>query len=451
MKTKLLSGVVALGLTACGGGVSPDDRVVPTAVEARITAQALPTSQTEVVVMLRSDVTVQEVSTRYGATVVDRFGQRPIYRLSFPTVVATSNALSQMQRDPTIRFAERNYESQAPEARQQLVWAVGGSEQVYGSQWVPEAIALRQAHALSTGSGVRVAVLDTGIDLTHPALAPRLAQAPGGGVLGYDFVDFDADPSEVGRTGDLGFGHGTHVAGLVALTAPNATLMPVRVLDQAGRGNAWVLAEALMWAIDPDGNPATDDGARVINLSLGTVRPTRLLDIAIELATCSDDDDNDGGIDYSDPGFAKDVERCNQLHGAVVMAAAGNSGSATERQYPAAEAAEGQLAITASTANQTLAAFSNSGPWVQLAAPGYRVVSTVPGGGYGTWSGTSMATPIATGVAALVLARNPDWKPVDVTKRLLDRSARLCDRTTLRALHAFGAVADFVPADPICR
>jgi subtilisin family serine protease len=73
----------------------------------------------------------------------------------------------------------------------------------------------------------------------------------------------------------------------------------------------------------------------------------------------------------------------------------------------------------------------------------------VPGGGYGVWSGTSMATPLASGVAALVKARNPDWKPVDVTKRLEDRSALLCG-TTLRRVDAAGAVNDQVPPDVAC-
>ena len=71
----------------------------------------------------------------------------------------------------------------------------------------------------------------------------------------------------MGTAANLGFGHGTHVAGLVALTAPDAKIVPYRVLDENGEGNVWVLAEALLRAIDPDGNPAKDDGAHVINIS----------------------------------------------------------------------------------------------------------------------------------------------------------------------------------------
>lgn len=406
----------------------------------------------DIVVMLASSaVDAGVVAATVGATVVDRFGQRPIYRLRLPASASLDAALATLRRDVRVRFAENNVIGETPTSRDQYVWAIGGDAGAYAAQWVPQALALPQAHALATGSGVRVAVLDTGLDTTHPAFAGRLARRGDGSLLGRDFVDDDADPSEGGVEADRGWGHGTHVAGLVALAAPDARLMPVRVLDSAGRGNVWVLAEALLWAVDPDGNPATDDGARVINLSLGTTRPTRLLNSAVELATCSNDDDNEDFDDYSDVGFAADRERCNLRPGVVVMGAAGNGGSATERQYPAAEAAEGQLAVTAVDERSQLASFANRGAWVQLAAPGDRVLSPIPGGRYATWSGTSMAAPLASGVAALVLQRQPDWKPVDVTKRLLDRSVALCGGATLRGLHAAGAVADFVPVDPVCR
>jgi subtilisin family serine protease len=118
------------------------------------------------------------------------------------------------------------------------------------------------------GAGIKVAVLDTGIDLTHPAFAGKL-------LPGYDFVDGDSDPTEVPcsptpcSTTSVAFGHGTHVAGLIALVAPSAKIIPYRVLDVNGEGNAWVLAEALARAVV--------DGADVINMSLGTATRTRVL------------------------------------------------------------------------------------------------------------------------------------------------------------------------------
>lgn len=446
----LLGGLAAVALAACGGGGDAGVRTPEGAASAPPSAgsDAAPLGN-EIIVMLAPGVAIQDVAAAYGAGVIDQFGKRPIWRLRLAGGASLDGTLEAMRADARVRFAEPNAESETPEGRRLVVWAVGGDAVSYGTQWAPGAIALSQAHALGTGAGMRVAVLDTGIDANHPALAPKLARAAGGTLLGADFVDGDSDPAEGGSSADAGWGHGTHVAGLVALAAPDARLMPARVLDAAGRGNVWVLAEALMWAVDPDANPATDDGAHVVNISLGTLTETRLLNTAIELATCSDDDDDEDDDDYSDPGFDDDRRRCDGFYGAVVMAAAGNGASATEQHYPAAEAAEGQLAISATTPGNRIASFANRGAWVQLAAPGEQIISTMPGGGYATWSGTSMATPLASGVAALVLARNPDWKPVDVTKRLQDRSKTLC-ATTLRGLHAHGAVADFVPPDAAC-
>lgn len=195
----------------------------------------------------------------------------------------------------------------------------------------------------------------------------------------------DDDPGEVGTYGqDPAYGHGTHVAGIVVLTAPEASLMPVRVLDRDGVGNIWVLAEAPIYAVDPDNNPATPDGANVINMSLGTLRPTNLLAEIVAEVTCGhgeqddDEDDEDG--------------RCSGAAGydVVVVAAAGNRGTAIA-EYPAAEQQPGLLAVAASTQGDELADFSSYGAWVSVAAPGANILSSVPGDGYGTWSGTSMA------------------------------------------------------------
>lgn len=441
-RTHWAAALSALALAACGGGGDGgEDAALAPGSHAGIGQ--------DVVLMLRPGADVHAVAAAYRATALDQFGKRPIWRLRLSAGESLDATLSAMRTDTRIVFAEGNAQSETPEGRKAVVWAVGGDAGSYGTQWAPDALALSQAHALSTGTGVRIAVLDTGIDAAHPALAPRLARTAGGALLGHDFVDDDSDPAEAGSPADLGWGHGTHVAGLVALAAPGARLMPARVLDAAGRGNAWVLAEALLWAVDPDGNPATDDGAHIVNLSLGTLAETRLLNTAVELATCSDDDDDEDNDDYTGPGFEDDQRRCENFQGTVVMAAAGNGASGSEKHYPAAEAAAGQLAITATNRSHRVASFANFGAWIQLAAPGEQVISTMPGGGYATWSGTSMATPLASGVAALVLARDLGWKPLDVVKRLQDRSQRLCG-STLRGLHAHGAVADFVPPDATC-
>src|SRR6185369_11873982 len=185
---------------------------------------------------------------------------------------------------------------------------------------------------------------------------------------------------------------------------------PIRVLDSKGIGNTWVLAEALAYAVDPDGNPATHDGADVINLSLSTLRRTRLLKSVLD-KVCGD-----GSLGADDfPAVGNE--------NLVVVAAAGNGGDFVE-QYPAAEGTGGLIAVGASTQQDQLATFSTRGSWIRVAAPGQGITSTVPGGGFGTWSGTSMAAPLVAAEAALIHARFPtlrNTKIVDHIEKTGDR------------------------------
>ncbi|MFC3149206.1 S8 family serine peptidase [Piscinibacterium candidicorallinum] len=434
-------------LVACGGGGGAGAAPSPPAPAPVPAPAPSATVADEVVVQLLTGQRIADLASAYDLTVVDQFGKRPIWRLRTRPGTNIDALVTRLRADARVRFAEANAESETPESRHLVPWAVGGDAGTYATQWAPEAI--RLASAQNQGAGIRVAVLDTGIDLTHPALASRLARTASGALLGRDFVDDDADPSEGGTPAQPGFGHGTHVSGLVSLVAPQARIMPVRVLDERGRGNLWVLSEALGWAVDPDGDPNTDDGAHVINLSLATTRPTTLLQVATAIANCDFSDDEDD-IDYSDPGFDDDRVRCANRFAAVVAAAAGNAGSATELQYPAAEAVPGSISVTASAQNRSLSPLANRGPWVEIAAPGDRIISTFPGGGYATWSGTSMATPLVAGTATLVLASRPtprDLLPQDVTARLLARSGRLCG-STIPALDAGSAANDTSPPPP---
>jgi len=154
--------------------------------------------------------------------------------------------------------------------------------------------------------------------------------------------------------------------------------------------------------------------------------------------------------DYTDPGYDADKARCAAHGGAVITAAAGNEGNEQAKEYPAAEGVYGLLPVGASAANHRLADFSNSGSWVDVAAPGDHITSTVPGGQYGTWSGTSMASPLAAGVAALVRARSPKLMPVDVTKRIENSGAQLCGNTNIVQIDALAAVKNKAAPDLSC-
>jgi subtilisin family serine protease len=175
-----------------------------------------------------------------------------------------------------------------------------------------------------------------------------------------DNVDQDGDSIV-----DEGYGHGTFVAGIVALVAPGARILPQRVLDSDGRGNVFTVAEAVYDSVA--------EGADVINMSFGTTGAveSKVLTEALKAAAKA---------------------------GVVLVAAAGNDGSRV-KHYPAA--VDGVLSVGALDAGGTgLAPFSARGDWVDLAAPGQDVTSMLPCG-YGTWSGTSMAAPFVAGAAAL--------------------------------------------------
>ncbi|NJM06161.1 S8 family serine peptidase [Candidatus Gracilibacteria bacterium] len=381
----------------------------------------------EIVIKLFGSSDLAAVATQYNLALppLDQFGTRPIYRLRISDGMGPEEKATELLGDARIEFAEPNFLAQTPEGRGgRKRWAIGESEQGYAEQWSPSKIRLAEASTVNSGSGITVAVLDTGVDRNHPRLSQRLLN-------GFDFVDFDDDPSEEGVYGvDFGYGHGTHVAGLVALVAPDAQILPVRVLDTEGVGNIWVLTEGLLYAIDPDGNPATDDGAQVINMSLGTLRRTELLDRIIAEVSCassSDDDDDDNGLadDDDDDGGDDDDARCQRTGGAVVIAAAGNGGNQVP-QYPAGEGVAGSLAVAASTASDRLASFSTHGAWVKISAPGDDIISSVPDDSYGTWSGTSMAAPHVAGVAALVRAQQPTLNATAVVDKLVLSAQPIC-------------------------
>jgi len=362
----------------------------------------------EVILKLVRSTDLTSVASDYALDLIplDQFGSRPIFRMLITDDASPPDRATELSADSRVVYAEPNFIGRAPEGVQRISWPKGEESKDFQEQWAAGILRLPEAHRVTRGAGVTVAVLDTGVDPAHPQLAGRLVQ-------GFDFVDNDLDPSEVGTAAaNPNYGHGTHVAGLIALVAPEASIMPLRVLDADGVGDIWVLAEALAFAINPDGNLQTADGADVINLSLSTTYRTDLLTEIVAAVTCEEDDDAGEDDDcLVGPG----------QHGAVVVAAAGNSGSSTP-EYPAAEGVIGLLAVAASTPEDTLASFSNFGSWVHVAAPGENILSSVPNGEYAVWSGTSMSTPLVAGEAALVRAANPGYDAPAVVGQIISKT-----------------------------
>ncbi|WP_216319104.1 S8 family serine peptidase [Deinococcus aestuarii] len=277
------------------------------------------------------------------------------------------------------------------------MWAGGARSMWAGGTYalVPEntapfkQILLEKAHALAPGlgAGVKVAVIDTGIDLAHPAFIDSLAPA----TEWKDYVGNDALPQEQGVLGVGGHGHGTAVAGIVLQVAPLATILPIRVLDSDGAGDTDHVASAIYYAVEK--------GARVINLSLGSVTKSDVIEQAVKYAT----------------------EKKNVL----VVSSAGNDNAKTIT-FPAQHASDGadgerSLSVGSVNALDLKSSFSNyQKDRLELMAPGENIFTAGPDGLLVSWSGTSMAAPIVAGGLALALGQTLAVPLKDVTKKMAE-------------------------------
>lgn len=288
-------------------------------------------------------------------------------------VTLPEKAALALKNNPNISFVEEDA----------AVYATAQS-----TPWGVTHINADKAHAANvTGSGVKVAVLDTGIDASHPDLNVK------GGV---SFVS--GEPS--GLTD--GNGHGTHVAGTVAAlnntagvlgVAYNAELYAVKVLSASGSGTLSGIAQGIEWAIANDMD--------VINMSLGGSTGSTALEQA------------------SDNAYAS---------GIVVVAAAGNSGSKGKRNtigYPAKYSSV--IAVGAVDSNNNRASFSSVGSELEVMAPGVSILSTTPGNSYSSFNGTSMASPHVAGAAALIKAKYPSLSASQIRDRLKNSTTPLGD------------------------
>jgi serine protease len=253
-----------------------------------------------------------------------------------------------------------------------------GTDPLRTQQWDMTKIRVGDAWQKSTGAGVTVAVIDTGVDASHPDLVGQV-------LSGYDEITktagVSADPN----------GHGTHVSGTIAAltgngvgvssVAPNAKILPIRVLGADGSGYMSDAANGIIYA--------ADHGANVINMSLGSSSQVAAVTNAISYA---------------------------RSKGVVVVAAAGNErGQGSPTSYPGAD--PGVIAVAATDSTDTVASYSNQGSYVDVAAPGSGILSTT-GGGYQSWSGTSMASPHVAAVAALLKGYNSALTPDQIEKAI---------------------------------
>lgn len=302
---------------------------------------------------------------------------------------ALREKIKTIKKDPNVLYAEPNYYGRFAETV-----PLPPSDPSYASQWWLPAVGDRSMWALGRGSGVIVAVIDTGADLTHPDLVANLLPN------GYNFGDGNAIPQDR-------LGHGTRVSGIIAASqnnnlgvsglAPEAKILPIKINPGAeGTFTSDHLATAIDYAVS--------NGAKVINLSLTVDNETQTVRDALQAAL-------DAGV--------------------VVVAAAGNDGGAVA--FPANMT--GVIGVAATDQSNQLASFSNTGPEISVAAPGTNVYSTVLGGTYGGGSGTSYSAPIVSAVLADVISVNPSLPASGFSRYLRENTNAISGGT-----YAYGVV-----------
>ena len=335
-------------------------------------------------------------------SVVQAFGGDVRYNFApFINVIAANmpeNAIQGLSHNPNIAYVE-------PDAEAHIMDHLTTDNSLeYNNSWGVDHIRADSVHARNpsnTGDGIIVCVVDTGINYVHTDLV-------GNYVGGWDFVNNDSDPFDDN-------GHGTHVSGTIAAkangvgvvgVAPGAKLIVAKVLNSAGSGSYGNVIAGV--------NLCVDSGAKVISMSLGGSSDSIALHSAVDAA------------------YANNV---------LVVAAAGNSGNKPGKGdnvgYPARY--DSVIAVAATDSNDKRASWSSTGPKVEISAPGVSVKSTWLGTGYNTISGTSMATPHVSGVAALIWYSNGLLTSSQV-RDILDSTAQDLGATGRDNLYGYGLV-----------
>ncbi len=319
------------------------------------------------------EATKRVIHARHGGSVIAEIPQLGIQVVKIPYGKALAKA-GNYKSERAIEFCEPDF----------VAYAIGTPNDPYfGSQWGMTKIQAPDAWDVTTGqSAVRIAILDTGVDQDHQDLASKI-------VANKNFT--------TSSTVDDRYGHGTHVAGIAAAATNNGlgvagvgyscSIMNVKVLDDNGSGYYSWIANGITWA--------ADNGAKVISMSLGGSSGSSTLQSAVNYA------------------WSK---------GVVLVAAAGNNGN-TAATYPAYYA--NCIAVAATDQNDMKASWSSYGSWVDVAAPGVEILSTLPNhtnkigaSNYGSLSGTSMATPHVAGLAGLIWASSYGTSNTDVRSRI---------------------------------
>jgi len=385
---------------------------------------ARPSGRPEVLVKFRSGVsqeTIENITARFHDRVEDRIESDPGLESIDDLDNADANALAAKYSTlPEVEYAEPNFEITVDAKGEPLVpvfpsdpqfsdqWALKNSGQRGGKEGADISASL--AWAKTTGSDkVVVAVLDSGVDYTHEDLAGNMWTRPDNmapyhdnelGTIddenGFNAIDNASDPMDEN-------GHGTHCAGIIGAEGENdlgiagvnwkVQIMPLKFMNAGGFGTTKDAIEAINYVID---RKKAGVNVRIISASWGSTQKSRALEEMIRKA------------------YENDI---------LFVAAAGNASTNNDRSphYPSSYNVPNVISVAALDRHDQLASFSNYGPKsVAVAAPGVEILSTWLGNQYEEKSGTSMATPVVSGVAALILSEHPRMSVDELRKKILD-------------------------------
>ncbi|MDX9884115.1 S8 family serine peptidase [Thauera sp.] len=311
-----------------------------------------------------SEAEFDKIIKKQGGKQVGKIDGINVRVIQLPPQASEKAVAALLKNNKHLKFAERDM----------LVKPSTTNDPYYANGWHLPKIGTPTAWQTSSGRNVVIAILDSGVDPDHPDLASKL-------VPGWNTYNNNADTADV-------YGHGTKVAGAaaaltnngigVAAVASDAQVMPMRVTGTDGWASYSAIASALTWA--------ADRGARVANLSFY-------------------------GVETS--SSARSAAQYMKNKGGLVVTSAGNYG-VEETIAPS----DTMITVSATDSNDNKASWSSFGSFVDVAAPGTSIYSTVNGGGYGAVSGTSFSSPITAGVVALMMSANPALSPADLEKAL---------------------------------
>lgn len=314
-------------------------------------------SSTSILVKYKSSVNETakaNINKKLGAVQKRKIDKLNVDVLDVSSSDSVDTIINKYKAYPEVEYAEPNYLAKG---------FLTPNDTLFSKQWHLQKIEAPRAWDVSQGGYGPIAVVDTGISYTQSDLSGWVSQ-------GYNFVAGNTNANDDN-------GHGTHVAGIISAASNNGNgvasigfkgaLLPVKVLDGNGSGTYANVASGIIYA--------ADQGSKVINMSLGGSSSSSTLKNAVSYA---------------------------QSKGSLIVAAAGNNGNSTP-VYPAVY--PGVIAVSATTQDDNLASFSSYGSHVYVSAPGTGIISTYNNGGYATLSGTSMATPVVSGLIGLALSR----------------------------------------------